>query len=150
MKVKVHTEFDTELPPEQVIAALTDFSETRPQKWPNLDPKKYRVHEVGDTWAIVTEGSRSPNVWARERYDWSRPGKVSWTAEESNFCAPGSGVQLSVSPRAGGGSHVLVDWERSPTSLTGYLIAALMKVGKRRLLASDLQRALDGLAERAA
>ncbi len=71
--MRVHYEFTTALPPGEVVAALTDFSERRPETWPGLDRARYQVHELGETWALVTEGSRRPNVWARERYDWSVP-----------------------------------------------------------------------------
>ena len=62
--------------PERFIAALTDFTDRRPALWPNLDTKFYRLHERGDTWAEVTEGTDVlGGVWARERYvdDQDRP-----------------------------------------------------------------------------
>ncbi len=132
--MRVEYEFQTEMPPEGVISALTDFSENRPEIWPNLDPAKYKVHEVGDTWALVTEGSARPDIWARERYDWSVPGRVSWKAEESNFCAPGSGIVVSVDPISSGGSRVRIEWERKLTSPTGYVVAAAVRLGKDRVL----------------
>ena len=84
-------------------------------------------------------------MWARERYDWSVPGTVSWRVEASNFCGPPSGIVASVSPGPGGGSRVLIDWERSPTSVKGYLIAMAVRVAKDRAL--GLKSALDRLAE---
>lgn len=120
--------------PEQVISVFTDFSEGRPNIWPNLDPVKYRVHERGDTWAVVTEGSSRPALWARERYDWSVPGQVSWKAEASNFCAPGSGIVITGVPDGAGGSRVRVDWERKLTSPAGYLVAFAVRLGKDRVL----------------
>jgi hypothetical protein len=48
---------DGTISPERFIAALTDFSEGRPEQWPNLDARFYRLHELGDTWAEVTEGT---------------------------------------------------------------------------------------------
>lgn len=134
MKAHVHTAFETPLAPEGVIGVLTDFSAGRPETWPDLDPAKYQVHEVKETSAVVTEGNRSPDVWARERYDWSQPGRVSWRAEESNFSAAGSGVDVMVTPGVGGGSHVEVDWDRSSKGIKGYLIVGAMGlIGKRRL-----------------
>jgi hypothetical protein len=143
--MRVHYEFTTALPPDQVVAALTDFSERRPEIWPNLDPSQYRVHEVGPTWALVTEGSKSPRFWARERYDWSVRGQVSWRAEESNFCRPGSGIVATVSPHPGTGSRVRIDWERTPTSLKGYVAAFVVRIAKDRVL--GLKSALDKMAE---
>lgn len=143
--MRVHYEFITALSPEEVAAALTDFSVRRPEIWPGLDPARYQVHELGATWAVVTEGSRRPHVWARERYDWSAPGRVAWRVEESNFCRPPSGIVASVSPEPGGGSRVLIDWERTPTSVKGYLIALGVWVARDRAL--GLKSALDKLAE---
>jgi len=142
--MRAHYEFDTVLLPTAVVGALTDFSERRPDLWPNLDPAKYQVHERGDTWAVVTEGSPRPDVWSRERYDWSIPGRVSWTVEESNFCAPGSGMVASVTPGGKGGSHVAIDWERIPTSPKGYLVAVVVRLAKDRVL--GLRATLDKMA----
>lgn len=142
--MRVHYEFDTVLPPKGVISALTDFSERRPMWWPNLDPDKFRVHEFGDTHTVVTEGNRRPNVWARERYDWSTPGRVSWTVEESNFCKPGSGIAATISEASNGGSHVIIDWQRSPSNLMGYVAAVAVRVGKDRAL--GFKAALDHMS----
>ena len=147
MRVHVHVGFDTALSPERVIAALVDFSSDRPQIWPNLDPDKYEVHEVGETWAVVTEGNRSPNVWARERYDWADPAKVAWRAEASNFCAPGSGVDVLVSPGEAGGSHVELDWQRTSASPMGYIIGAAHILFGKRILTSSYKGVFDHAAQ---
>ena len=34
-------------PPEKVIGAMVDFSERRPEIWPNLTARLYRVHALG-------------------------------------------------------------------------------------------------------
>ncbi len=52
---RVELDIDTPLPPERVIAALTDFSERRPEIWPGLHPKHYEVRSVGDSWAEVKD-----------------------------------------------------------------------------------------------
>lgn len=150
MRTRQRTTFETRLRPERVIAALVDFSEARPDVWPELDPAKYVVHEVGPSWALVTEGSRRPNVWARERYDWSKPGTVSWRAEASNFCAPGSGVDVTVEPLTGGGSRVAVEWQRTSTSVRGLMIVALFRILGPRLLTATYRPAFEALAAREA
>lgn len=142
--MRVHYEFDTLLPPHEVVAALIDFSDRRRELWPNLDASKYRLHEQGDTWAIVTEGNRRPDVWARERYDWSVPGRVSWTVLESNFCAPGSNVAATVSPGPAEGSHVAIDWERHPIGPASYVMLLAVRLVKDRAL--GYREALDRLA----
>jgi hypothetical protein len=121
-------EFDTQttLPPEQVTALLTDFSERRPERWPGLWEGAYKVFSVGDTTAEVQEGNKSPKVWARERYDWSKPGLVRWEVIESNFCKPGSFVEAHISPATPTGSKVHVVWHRSPSSFMGQVATAMI------------------------
>ena len=103
--VHVELDIDTPLSPEQVIGALTDFSERRPEIWPGLHPSLYEARSVGDSWAEVKEGSEAPGVtvWAIESYDWSVPGTVSWTIKESNLFASGGSVSAQVDAGPGGG-----------------------------------------------
>jgi hypothetical protein len=126
------------VPPDTVIGALTDFGPDRPDRWPQLDPDAYEVHEVGDTSAVVREGQRSPRLWAIEEYDWSRPGTVTWTARASNFCAPGSSMSVRVEPGPDGGSAVHVRWDRRGVGLKGKLIVGMMRLTGGRPLASQL------------
>jgi hypothetical protein len=48
---------ETSAPPERVLEAGTDFSEWRAEVWPNVTTKRLEVHESGDTFADVTEGT---------------------------------------------------------------------------------------------
>lgn len=123
VKLRMHTS----LRPEQLMGAMLDFSEHRPNLWPGLSRKFYEVYEVGETSARVREGTSGPpfSVWARERYDWSTPWKVAWTAEESNFCTRGSGAVMTVS-LADGGSDVLLEWQREPSNLRGRIALAVV------------------------
>ena len=62
-----------ELPPDAALRALVDFSAERQRVWRETSHRAvYRVHEIGKTWAVVTEGILFS--WSRERYDWSQPG----------------------------------------------------------------------------
>lgn len=144
--MRVEFTMDAALSPERVLAVLTDFSGRRPDVWPGLDRASYEVHEVGEASALVTEGTRSPvgTFWARERYEWS-PGKVRWRTEESNFCAPGSGVDVDIHPR-NGGSRVEIRWERKPVGIKGQMLMALMRIGGRRALNAWYEKPLKGLA----
>ena len=135
------------VPPDVVVGALTDFTERRPQLWPDLDPDIYEVLEVGDTRAVVREGQRKPRLWAVEEYDWSTAGTVTWTARESNFCAPGSFMSARVEP-ADGGSTVHVHWERRGVGAKGKLIVAMMRLTRGRPLAGSLTAALAQLPTR--
>lgn len=133
------------VPAERVLAALTDFSDRRPDLWPELDSDLYRVEELGETTALVREGQRRPRLWALEAYDWSTPGEVTWTARESNFCAPGSFMSVRVED-VPGGSRMHAKWSRAGVGLKGRVIVALMRITKGRPLAKSLAAALAGLA----
>ena len=54
----MHFELTTKASPEQVLEAMTDFTERRLEIWKKtLDPKVYEVRKLGDTWAVAREGS---------------------------------------------------------------------------------------------
>ena len=142
--MQLEMETQTSLSPEQVVAALTDFSPRRPQMWRGISPEHYVVYSVGETTADVREGTRQGplNVWAREMYDWSVPNTVTWTVKESNFCTPGSYVRAEVQPRQGGGSVVKSTWNRTPTSLAGRFIFAVMKLTRGGAIESSMRKGL--------
>jgi hypothetical protein len=139
----VSADRDTKAPAEAVIGALTDFSEARVALWPNIDRKYFKVHEVGPTSAEVTEGSRG--VWERTRYDWSRPGTVRIEVKDSNAFRPGSWWAYTVEPRADGGSHVHLEFDRRPRNLRGLALGALLSVSGDRIFGSFLQETLHRL-----
>jgi hypothetical protein len=111
--IKVET--DSPLPPERVLEAAYDFSERRESIFPAVSVKRTTVHEVGQTSADVTEGTRAGPIvnWERCRYDWSTPGCVIATVTDSNVYAdPGSKWEITASPKEDGGSHVEMTWTR--------------------------------------
>lgn len=136
---------DTSLSPEQVISALTDFSERRPEIWPGLHPSLYEVHSLGDTWAEVKEGSQAPGmtVWAIEGYDWSVPGTVSWTVKESNLFAPGGSVSARVDAGPGGGSRIHITWNRTGAGLKGRMLVGIIKLSGGKPVAASIKEGLD-------
>ena len=148
-RVHVHCSFDSRMSQAGVIAALTDFSTGRLETWPNIDPAKYKVHEVGDTWALVTEGNAEPDIWALERYSWGSDW-VSIKAEESNFCCVGDGTDLKITPNTDGGSHIELDWEREAATPDWEPIMAMMAEQGETLLAMAYRDRLDQLADTAA
>ena len=50
-------DLDTKASPEQVLEAMTEFTDRRTRIWKTLDPEVYEVREQGDTWAVAREGS---------------------------------------------------------------------------------------------
>jgi len=144
---KIHYEADGEIPAQRFVAALTDFTDRRPELWPNLDAKYYRLHERGDTWAEVTEGTDVlGGLWARERYDWSRPGRITLTLLESPDFRRGTQVDYRVREVAGGGCHVAVDFQRIAASPRGRLVGAVIQLTGVRRFGRDLGETLDRLA----
>lgn len=142
--MQIELDSQTSLSPEQVVAALTDFSDRRPQMWTGITPSYYKVYSVGDTSAEVREGTKQGpiNVWAKESYDWSQPGVVKWTVKESNFCTPGSYVQATITPRDGGGSNIHCEWDRTPTSMAGRFIFAVMKLSRGKAIETSMRKGL--------
>jgi hypothetical protein len=142
-----HLEFDleSELPPDAIIAGLTDFGDRRPELWPGLNAKEYRVYEQGDTWAEVREGNGGP-IWARERYDWSKPGNVTWTVQESGFSRPGSFVSVDARPHDGG-TCLHVTWDRQGSNLIGMALVALIALTRGAPFRSQLEGGLRRIAE---
>ena len=142
--MQLELESETSLSPEQTVAALTDFSPARPQMWTGISPQYYEVYTVGETSADVREGTKRGglNVWAKEHYDWSEPGTVTWTVKESNFCTPGSYVRADIRPREGGGSIIKCTWDRTPTSPSGRFVFAIMKLSRGKAIESSMRKGL--------
>lgn len=140
---KVEVDVETTLSPEQVRAALLDFSERRPEIWPGIEPSLYEVYSVGETTADIKEGSKMPGmtVWAKEHYDWSTPGTITWTVVESNFCTPGSGVVATIAPRDEGGTRVHIVWDRTGTSLPGKFAVAMIRLSRGKPIAASVKKA---------
>jgi hypothetical protein len=144
---KIHYEADGAVSAARFIAALTDFGDHRPELWPNLDAKFFKLHERGDTWAEVTEGTDVlGGVWAREHYDWSEPGRVTLRLVEAADFRPGTLIDYRVTDRPDGGCHVSVDFQRTATSLRGRFVGAVVQLTGARRFSRDLGQTLSRLA----
>jgi hypothetical protein len=145
--LQVVLDVETSLAPERVREALLDFSERRPDVWPDLERSQYQVYEVGETSADVREGSKLPGItiWARERYDWSSPDTIRWTVEESNFLTPGSYEAVSLHPRDDGGTRVHVDWNKSASTLSGRILLGMIALSRGKPVASSFRKAFAAL-----
>jgi hypothetical protein len=142
----VSADSDTTVSAQEVIGALTDFSESRVALWPNIDRTYYKVHDVGRTSAEVTEGSRG--VWERARYDWSKPGTVRIEVTDSNAFRPGSWWVYTVESRPGGGSHVHLEFDRRARNLKGLALSGLLTVAGRKIFGTFLRETLHRLEAR--
>lgn len=127
--------------PDAVLKALTDFSDQRPDIWPNIDHGHYRIHGQGPDWADVTEGNVI--AWERNRYQWDAVAKkVEITTIESDSWAPGSRWVYRLNPTSTGGTQVEVTVVRNGRGLRGRLLGGLMSMFGQGILRSDLQKVL--------
>jgi len=117
-----------------VLAAGHDFSARRAEIFPAVRIDHFDVHDLGDDWADVTEGTPAGIGinWERCRYDWSQPGSVKATVTSSNvYAAHGSSWELRATP-ADAGSRVEMIWVREFTrSARGRVFGTLFRlIGK--------------------
>ena len=144
---KIHYEADGPIAADRFIAALTDFDEDRPALWPNLDTKYFQLHDRGDTWAEVNEGTDFlGGVWARERYDWSEPGIVRLRLLESRDFKPGTQIVYRVTSNPDGGCHVAVDFQRIAASFRGRVVGVAVQLAGSRRFVADLEQTFQHLA----
>ncbi|MGA4787467.1 hypothetical protein [Nocardia sp. AB354] len=112
------------LSPAEVVGVLTDFGPSRPQVWPTIDAEHFVVHEQGEGWAEVTEGTEA--AWERARYEWDPAGDtVTVTTLDSKLFGAGGGWVFHATP-APEGSRVEVELTRTPRALEGKLLAVLL------------------------
>jgi hypothetical protein len=119
---------DVREPPEKVIAAMVDFSERRPEIWPNLTARLYRVHELGPRSADVTEGTAVPgaDVWERVSYEWT-DSVVRGVLTDGRIFAPGGTFEFRVEPR-GEGTRITNDYDRRSRTILGRCLGAVFQV----------------------
>ena len=138
----------TSASPDQVLAALTDFSDRRPRIWHRtLDAATYELRELGSTWAVAREGTAGSPFWVVERYDWSDPSVVRWDDVETSWGGLGSG-EVRISPADGGGSRLHAEWTNgSATGTRDRVLLWLLHRGPmRHVIARLWRRTLDDYA----
>ena len=97
------------LPPERVLQAARDFSPRRGAVWPNVSAKHLEVHDSGENFAEVTEGTWIVGLfWERCRYEWAQQGSVKATVLDSNVFERDSTWELRASSRDGGSAVEMV------------------------------------------
>ena len=121
---------DVRDPPDTVMAAMIDFSDRRPEIWPNLSAKIYKAHSVGENTADVTEGTDIPGggVWERVTYEWTGAVVTSVITDSKLFQAGGM-FEFRVEPH-GSGSRIHFSIDRKAKTFMGRLVGALMQVSK--------------------
>ncbi|MER7559433.1 SRPBCC family protein [Nocardioides sp. NPDC126508] len=131
--------------PEQVLQAMTDFTDRRLEIWKSLDPAVYEVRERGDTWAVAREGSPHSPFWVVARYDWSDPRMIRWTELETNHGDPGDGF-IRVEPTESGGSRLHVEWRTYPVRIRHKLAINVIHRTMNRVVARMWRKSLDRFA----
>ncbi|MFF3503284.1 hypothetical protein [Streptomyces sp. NPDC003247] len=112
------------LGPKDVLGVLTDFGPSRAESWPTIDADHFVVHDLGDTWAEVTEGTAA--AWERARYRWEPAGDtVTITTLDSKVFGPGGGWVFRMTPE-GDGTRVDVELTREPTTFKRRMLASLL------------------------
>jgi hypothetical protein len=115
------------------MEAACDFSPRRAELWRDVYSEHFTVHDLGETWADVTEGNPWPIglVWERLHYDWSQPGVLKGVVVESNIFRPASTWQLRATPADGDGSKVEITAVRHLRG-KGWLLWPLFPLGLAR------------------
>jgi hypothetical protein len=146
---RVRFDVTTQASPEQVRRALTDFTDRRLQIWSRtLDPKRYEVRELGDTWAVARECTPGSPFWVVVRYDWSDAMVVRWTVEESSYGGHGTG-SARIAPTDDGGSRLHVDWTYTDISRTRdkLMLSLIQRFPMSRLISRMWVSAFDRYAQ---
>jgi hypothetical protein len=142
---KFSFEVDSPIPPERVLAALTDFGDDRPDLWPTIDRRYYQVFTLGETSADVEEGSVVPPFGAlhgHEHYDWSTAGFVRATVSQSNIAKDGGIWDFRVTPGVNGGSHVAVNFDRPMHGFKGRIMAVALGLAARQAFRSNFLKTI--------
>jgi len=134
----------TEISPEVVWDALTEFGPRRAQLWPDLSPSSFKVLERGESWARVREGTAGLGIWSIERYEWKEP-VITATVEQANAAQAGGTWRMEVRPRAGGGSVLTINMDRRAKGVVGHLIHGIFQITNGRFLAARTRRMLSNL-----
>ncbi|GAB3899951.1 hypothetical protein GCM10029964_086620 [Kibdelosporangium lantanae] len=142
----IHFTVTTTATPEQFLAALTDFGPGRAELFGNSSDDYLRVHDRGDTYADVTEGSGG--VWERLHYDWSDPRRVEMKTTDSNLWGGASGHTYTLTQRPDGTTEIDAVVVRDGMNLKGRVIAALLAVAGKRVLGSALSKTVKAVEAR--
>jgi hypothetical protein len=142
----LHLSKTTTATPQQVVAALTDFGPGRQEIFPNSHDDSLVVHERGDHFADVTEGSYG--VWERLRYDWSDPNRVVMTTTDSNTWGGRSSHTYTLTPLPDGTTQVDVVVVREGKNLRGRLVGSLAGLLGDRFLGRTLDQTIHAVEAR--
>ncbi|RKN45557.1 hypothetical protein [Streptomyces hoynatensis] len=128
-------------PPAAFVGALTDFGQDRAKVWGNSTGRVV-VHDRGDSWADVTEGTRASGIWQRYRYEWS-PEEVRLDVTDSNAFGAGSYWLYRLTAEADGArTRIDLHIHRVPTTFVGRLFEPLLRLFGGFYFGRDLRRSV--------
>ena len=110
----IHISLQSSLAPERVLDAAHDFSARRAEVWPAVSVPRLTVHDYGDTWADVTEGTRAGPVvnWERCRamtgHTPGRSPRPATVIDSNVYGVPGSSWELEAEPSDSGSSVEMI------------------------------------------
>jgi hypothetical protein len=137
-----------QFPPDRFVEALTDFGSHRTEVWGSSSASLFTVHELGDTWADVTEGTVAGGIWQRYRYDWSVPGVVRLDVLDSNAFGKGSFWEYRLASDTEGGTRIDLTIHRVPTTAKGKLFDPFLRLVGKAYFGRDLRRTIRQLERR--
>lgn len=137
------------LVPEQFVAALTDFSDGRRHVWPNSQPEYLIIHESGDTWSEVTEGSGVfGGAWERTRYDWSNVLHITVKTVDSNIWTDESGWVYKLVVNDDATTTITASITRYPRSAKARLLLVFVGTIGRPLLKKQFRNTIKTIEEK--
>ena len=140
---RVHASADGDFPPATFVDALTDFGPSRSQIWGNSSNGHLIMHDRGDTWADVTEGTDAGGIWQRYRYDWADQHLVRLTVTDSNAFGVGSYWEYRLTPLEGGArTRMDLTINRNPTTAKGKRFDLLLRLIGGLYFSRDLRRSV--------
>ena len=137
--------------PQQVLEAITDFGPGRQEIFGNSVDEFLEVHDLGDTYADVTEGTGKHGKavsWERLAYDWSDPSRVTMKVLDSNIWSTASGHVYTITPQDDETTEVDVVVEREGKNVKGRLLAVVVSTIGKPILAKALRNTLRAVEAR--
>ncbi|KJK52132.1 hypothetical protein UK23_04555 [Lentzea aerocolonigenes] len=129
--------------PEQFVAGLTNFGPGRANLFPNSADDFLKVHDQGEHFADVTEGSGG--IWERLHYDWSDLSHVVLTTTDSNVWGGKSGHTYTFTKQADGTTVVHAEVVREGKNLKGRLLGVVLGLFGKKVLGGALAKTVKAI-----
>jgi hypothetical protein len=133
----------TTLTPEQYIAGLTNFGPGRSKLFGNSADAYLNVHDLGPSYADVTEGSSG--IWERLHYDWSDPSRVVLTTTNSNVWGGSSGHTYTFRRRPTGTTDIDVVVVREGKNFKGWILGLVLGTIGRSVLERAFENSIKAI-----